>query len=70
MRSVIQVAVRTIDQVKVEKDIIASSVTITHSGERQLHIDAISHEDAEHIRQIYTDIIEAQRKNIINIAQD
>lgn len=65
-----EVGLRTIDRVSIEKNILWGSLTVMHSGQSQVFIDKITRSDSELLKNFYCDVIEAQRKSVVNITED
>ncbi len=69
-KETIEVGVRTIDSLNISRSLVKCKANIMHSGSSEMLIDDISRADADRIRVFYAEVIEAQRKNVVTIAQD
>lgn len=70
MKNTQEVGVRTIDSIRIEENIFSANAIIVHADRSEVRIRGIGKSNARRIQKFFGDVIEAQRKKVINVASD
>ena len=64
------IGVKPIDSVNINEGIIFGKVTIVHEDKSVIILDRISKSNAKIIKDFFTEVVEFQRRNMVNITGD
>jgi hypothetical protein len=69
-KTVEDIGVKTIDKVDIEQGIFFGNVKIVHMDQSEIHIDSISKSNAINIKNFFEQVIDFQRRNVVNVTGD
>lgn len=69
-KSIEDIGVKTIDKILVYQRIFFGKVRIVHMDQSEIIIDQISKKNTIMIKEFFENIIQIQRKNVVNITND